>query len=102
MLCLMDVIIVESCHSTWVFDPDRKQFCRILKGIEVAHRPVSTEWRAYWQLEMDPQTDAFCVYLNASRTRLIRLWRHTQDCVQCGVHDTTELSLEDIKIAVLA
>ena len=100
MFCLMDVIIVESCHSTWVFDPDRKQFCRILKGIEVARRPVSTEWRPYWQLETDPLTEAFWVYLNASRTRLIRSWRHTGDCVRCGVGATTEPSLEAVKIAV--
>jgi hypothetical protein len=30
----MDTVIVESCHSTWVFDLTRMRFCRILKGIE--------------------------------------------------------------------
>jgi len=96
----MDVIIVESCHSTWIFDPDRMRFCRILKGIEVAYGSVSTDWRPYWKLEVDPDAETFCVYLNGSRSRLIKTWRHTPDCAQCGVHETTELSLEDIHTAV--
>ena len=29
----MDVVILESCHSTWVFDLARMRFCRILRGI---------------------------------------------------------------------
>ena len=97
---LMDVIILESCHSTWVFDPDRRQFCRILKGIEVADRSVSTDWRPYWQLDVDPEAENFCVFLNASRTRMIRTWQHTQDCAQCSVRETSELLLEDIQTAV--
>ena len=97
-----DAFVLESCHSTWVFDPYRLQFCRILKGIEVACRSVSTEWRPYWQLELDPWAEGFTVYLNASRTRLIRSWRHTRDCAQCGGGETTELSLEDIQRVVHA
>ncbi len=98
--CLVDAVILESCHSTWVFDSTRMQFCRILKGIEVAHRSVSTDWRPYWDLEINPHEETFTVYLNVARTRLIQSWRHTHDCVQCGLHETTELSLEDIRHAV--
>jgi hypothetical protein len=97
---MMDAVIVQSCHSTWVFDPDRMRFCRILKGIEVAHRLVSTDWRPYSHLKVDPGAETFCVYLDSSRTHLIRTWRHTQNCAQCGVHETTELSVEDIQTAV--
>jgi hypothetical protein len=93
---LQDVIILESCHTLWVFNPGWKQFCRILKGIEVAGRSVSTQWRPYWQLELDPDTENFSVYLTASRNRLIRSWRHAQNCDQCGGRGLTELSLEDI------
>ncbi|MGD0748927.1 MAG: hypothetical protein ABSB68_14060 [Acidimicrobiales bacterium] len=96
----MDTVILESCHSTWVFDSARMRFCRILKGIEFAKRSVSTEWRPYWDLEINPGDETFTVYLNATRTRVIRSWRHTKDCVQCGGHETTELSLEDIRHAV--
>jgi hypothetical protein len=96
----MDAIVLESCHCTWIFDPDRLQFCRILKGIEVAGRSVCTAWRPYWQLELDPEAEGFTVYLNASRTRLIRSWRHTQNCAQCGGREATEFSLEDIQRVV--
>ena len=96
----MDAVVLESCHSTWVFDPAGMRFCRILKGIEVAHRTVSTEWRPYWDLEFHPRDETFTVYLNVTRTRLIRSWRHTQHCLQCGGHETSELSLDDIRDAV--
>ena len=69
----MKAVILESCHSTWIFDTDRMRFRRILNDIEV---------------------------LKADRSRLIRTWRHTADCVQCGDHRTGELSLEDIRNAV--
>jgi hypothetical protein len=95
-LRLQDFMILESCHSTWVFDPVRMQFCRILKGIEVAGRSVSTAWRPYWQLELDPEMEAFSVYLNAHRTRLIRSWRHTPNCGQCSGRETSELSSSDL------
>lgn len=102
-LRLQDLIILESCHCTWVFDPVRMQFCRILKGIRVADRSVSTLWRPYWLLELDPKTEAFSVHLNASRTRLIRSWRHTQHCGQCGGNGGVAAStLEDVAHVVPA
>ena len=94
--CAVDAVILESCHSTWIFDTEQKQFCRILKGVEVADRPVSTEWRPYADLDLDPRTETFVVYLNATHTRQVRSWRHTRDCDQCGGHETNELSLEDV------
>jgi hypothetical protein len=100
-LRLQHLIILDSCHSTWVFDSVRMQFCRILKGIRVADRSVTTLWRPYWRLELDPQTDTFSVYLNASRTRLIRSWQHTQNCGQCGGSSRIAAStLEDVAHAV--
>jgi hypothetical protein len=45
-------------------------------------------------------SEAFTVLLNPERTRLIRSWRHTGDCPQCGGHGTAELSLEDIEAAL--
>jgi hypothetical protein len=96
----MEAITLESCHSTWVFDPDRMRFRRILKDISVGHEPVTTEWKAYYQLQLDPQSEAFSVFLNMEGSRLIRSWRHTQDCAQCGAHVTAELSLHDVRRAV--
>ena len=96
----MNIIVVESCHSTWIFEPRQLRFCRIVKGVEIGRRHVSTEWRPYWDLELDARRDAFTVYLDEERTRLIRSFRHTRGCVECGGYETTELSLDDIRRAV--
>jgi hypothetical protein len=92
-----DALVLESCHSTWIFDPQRLKFRRILKGVEVGSGCVVTEWRTYWQLEVDPQGEGFTVYLNSSRSRLIRAWRHTQSlCDRCGRSDTVDPSLDEV------
>ena len=93
----MDTTILESCHSTWIFDRDHKQFCRILKGVEVADRPVTTEWRPYADLQLDPRTETFTVYLNARHTRQVRSWRHTRYRDHVVGTKATELSLDDIR-----
>jgi hypothetical protein len=97
---ILSVFVLESCHSTWIFDPSELKFSRVLKGVEFGGRPVSTEWRPYYQVHLDAEAEGFTVYLNAARTRLIRSWRHTQDCRQCGGSETTELSLEDVQHAI--
>ncbi len=94
-------LVYESCHSTWVFDTDHMRFRRILKGIEVEDRAVVTGWRSYFGLEVDEHSEAFTVLLNPEGTRLLRSWRHTGDCEQCGGHATDEMSLDEIR-AVLA
>jgi len=96
----MKAVIFESCHSTWIFDTGRMRFRRILKDIEVGHRPVSTAWRSYFELDADPTSETFTVVLDAAHSRQIRSWRHTSDCVECGGHRTSELSLEDISQAL--
>jgi hypothetical protein len=102
-----DALILESCHSTWIFDPQRRKFRRIIKGVEVGHRCVMTEWRTYWQLVVDPEGEGFTVYLNSSRSRLIRSWRHTQHCARCegsagdlsphDSHDTAQRAVADAR-----
>ncbi len=52
----MNPLIFESCHSTWFFDTERMQFCRVLKMPEVGHRKVRTAWRTYYGLELDPHS----------------------------------------------
>jgi len=92
----MNIIVVESCHSTFIFEPRQLRFCRIVKGVEVGRRRVSTQWRPYRDLEIDTRRDHFTVYLDEQRTRLIRSSVHTEGCRECGGYDTMELSLEDI------
>ena len=96
----MTIITLDSCRSTWIFDTRQLRFCRILRGIAVGQRRISTEWRPYWELEIDPHGRSFTVVLNEARTRLIRSSIHTQGCVDCGSSPTTEVSLHDIERAV--
>lgn len=98
----MQELVLESCHSIWVFELDRMHFSRVVKGIRVLHSPVSTHSRPYSFLEIDPMSAAFTVYLNPDRTRMIRSWRHTGECTQCGGHKTTELSIDDLHDAIRA
>ena len=96
----MNIITLDSCHSTWIFDTRQLRFSRILRGIAVGQRRISTEWRRYWELEIDRQRGTFTVVLNEAGTRRIRSFIHAQDCAQCFTSPTTELSLEDIGRAV--
>ena len=96
----MTPVVFESCHSTWVFDTEQMRFRRILRGIEVHDRAVVTEWRSYFGLEVSDDSEAFTVLLNPEGSRMIRSWRHTEDCRQCGGLATAEVSLDDIAAAM--
>jgi len=87
-------LVFESCHSTWLFDTERMRFCRILK--EGTGR-VATPWRAYHSLIAEPGSEVFTVVLNAEGTRMLRSWRHTEACSQCGGRATAELRLDEVR-----
>jgi len=91
-------LVLESCHSTWLFDTGRMRFRRILKGLDL---DASTAWRAYFGLELDPLSESFVVLLNPEGTRLLRSWRHVDHCPQCGGDATAELSVDDLRSATL-
>jgi hypothetical protein len=93
----MTPMIIESCHSSWIFDIERGRFRRVLKVADGGPRDVATPWSAYYGLELDPNSESFVVLLNPEGTRLLSSWRHTGDCVQCGGHATAELSLDEIR-----
>lgn len=95
-------LILESCHSTWVFDTERLRFRRILKGLDLDVTAASTAWRPYFGLELDPYSESFVVLLNPEGTRLLRSWRHVEHCPQCGGEATAELSIDDLRGASLA
>jgi hypothetical protein len=93
-------LTIESCHSTWLFDTDRMRFRRVLKGTEVGGQPVVTAWRPYYRLEDHPNSETFTVYLNLSGSRMIRSWRHADDCTQCNEHVTSQISLDQLRAAI--
>jgi hypothetical protein len=96
----MPPVRIESCHSTWVFDPDRMRFRRILKGVEVSSMPVETGWRPYAGLVLEDGSDNFVVLLNEQGTRRLRSWRHSEvDCANCGERHTAQISLRAVRDA---
>ena len=95
-------LVLESCHSTWVFDTTQMRFRRILKGLDLDARDASTAWRPYYGLELDPLSESFVVLLNPEGSRLLRSWRHVQHCPQCGGDATAELSIQDLRSASLS
>ena len=92
-------LVLESCHSTWLFDTEHMRFRRILKGLDLDARNASTAWRLYFGLELDPLSESFVVLLNPEGTRLLRSWRHVDRCPQCGGDETAELSVEELRSA---
>jgi len=98
----MEPLVLESCHSTWLFDTERMRFRRILKGLDLDSRLATTDWRPYYGLDLDPVSESFVVLLNQDGTRLLRSWRHVEHCTQCGGEATGELSLDELRIAARA
>ena len=94
--------VLESCHSTWIFDTEKMRFRRVLKGLALDVHAATTAWRSYYGLEIDPISESFVVLLNPEGTRLLRSWRHVEHCPQCGGNQTAELSLDELRSASLA
>jgi hypothetical protein len=97
---VMEPVVLESCHSTWIFDAEKMRFRRVVKGAISGTEPVLTGWRPYSRLLLDPRSERFTVLLNTTGTRLLRSWRHTEACAQCGGQQTTELSLDALRQAL--
>ncbi len=94
----MSEIVIESCHSTWIIDLDNQRFRRVVKG--VATLATATDWQPCYGVEVDLQSESFVVILNEDGTRLLRSWRHVEQCAQCGGEATSELSLRDLRRAL--
>lgn len=92
-----DFLVLDSCHSTWLFDVAGRRFRRALKGLDVDPSVAATDWRPYERLELSEGSEAFVVVLNPAGTRRIRSWRHVDGCEQCGSDQTSELSLDDLR-----
>ena len=88
-------VVIESCHSTWLFVTADRRFCRVVRD-DANPSGVPTDWRPYDRLVVEDDTDAFVIFLDASGTRLLRSWRHTSDCDHCDRDLTSEMSLADI------
>ncbi len=92
--------ILESCHSTWVFDPENMRFRRQLKDVTVGGCPVTTQWRPYYRLVEGG--DAFTVELNESGTRRITCAFHTEPCLEREVGAISQPAVKDNWLASIS
>jgi hypothetical protein len=91
-----EVHVLQSCHSTWVFDVGRGRFRRVPRGVDIT-MPSEQEWHPYYRLEVDASTGAFAIALNPDGTRMLRSWVHEEPCLHCLAADATgELSLAPV------
>lgn len=82
-IVLGDLVVVDSCHSTWLFDQARRRFRRSVKAR--AGEPVSTAWRPFDRVIFDPGSEVFYVQLSADDDRRVESWRHVDArCHRCG------------------
>ena len=84
------MVRIESAHSLWLFDTERKRFRRLPRGADPDAPALDGDWEPYFALEMDDATGAFTVTLNEDGTRLLRAFRETTGP---GEETTTELRL---------
>ncbi len=78
---------LESCNSIWLLDEVLMQFCRIPRGCDPANA-VSAPWQRYYAFSDDPDSGAFRVALDETRTRWLSSCRHRDPCPRCG-HEVT-------------
>jgi hypothetical protein len=89
-------VVIESCNSTWLFDPGQRLFCRVPRSTAFEVAPPRSGWEPYFALDVDPNSEAFVVTLNEAGTRMLRSWRHIERCAQCGGDGTAELYLDTV------
>jgi hypothetical protein len=66
---------IESAHSTWLFDTDRRRFRRLPPEADVDAPALDADWEPYFSLDVDDASGAFTVTLNEDGTRLLRAFR---------------------------
>ena len=106
---VMSLIILESCHCTWIFDSRHLRFCQILKGLEVGDRRASTEWRpvlgsadqsATRELYGLPQRIPITSYLVvASQGRLCGLQGGSHDRTFDGGHSSRRCIVQSTRLS---
>lgn len=77
-----ELVVVESCTTTWAFDQTRKRFCRLPRGLELS--ATSAEWRPFHSMSVDRQAGTLEVSLDQAGTNLLKSDIHTGPCPDCG------------------
>ncbi|HZU72786.1 MAG TPA: hypothetical protein VE990_08445 [Acidimicrobiales bacterium] len=77
-----ELVLVESCTTTWAFDTGRRRFARLPRGLSIASH--SAEWRPYVGMTVDRHAGTLEVVLDQAGTELLRSEVHTGPCPVCG------------------
>ena len=90
-------MVIESCHSTWIFDHAHGRFRRIVTTAgSPDFPPAMTQWRPFSHVEL-LEDDSFVVWLDPQGRRLLRSWRHAgDDCPDCALRSTGSISLASL------
>lgn len=98
-----DLLYFESCHTSWCFDTAGSRFKRIPRP---ENRQASitdfavAQWEPYFNLAFGDDSDEFTVVLNESESKLLRSWRHSDNCSHCFGADP-EFGTEEISLGQL-
>lgn len=84
---------IESAHSLWLFDTERRRFRRVPRGSDPDALALDSDWEPYYALEIDESTGAFTVTLNEDGTRLLRAFREGAGESPGADATTTELRI---------
>ena len=77
-----DLVVLESCTTTWAFDTGRKRFARLPKGLTLTS--TSAEWRPYASMWFDLGARTLVVSLDEAGTQLLQTDIHNGPCSECG------------------
>src|SRR2546423_9242441 len=91
------VRVLESCHSLWIFEPDRGRFRRVPRGTRLDMPSPENEWTAYYRLELDTSSGPFSVGLNPDDTRVLRSWLHVEPLRHCSADHPGQQSPEVLR-----
>lgn len=86
----------DSCHSIWVLDTERRQFCRLPQGSKVDAATMRDQWKPYVDFEQHDD-GARVLVLNESRTKLLRFWEHLDPCPHCATDHTEEIRVTPVE-----
>lgn len=78
-----ELVVAESCTTTWAFDTGRSRFTRLPRGLALSSS--SADWRPYHSMRVDMEAGSVEVALDAAGTQLLRSDIHTGGvCPDCG------------------